>query len=440
MADLMIRASEWVARHDTAWRNVALFFAGATIGLVLGVSTNSAIQDPGDALSLVFDASARPIAVLNWVAVVVLVLALALPPVARWMVSRASKDEELVDLLHSARIPYLENAGVLSIDGAATVVRSPTIHEGWRLQQGDIDFRHDDTEWRPQVPAEARNRFHEELRDDGRTENGTMIMLTNSPTGGTDVPVLRLQARNVQFFDLRLYWERLFDPSTTAEMVNDVIERHVVSFPHPLTLQAVVVTSDRHVLLTQRSRKVYWYPGAWSCSLEEGMTTSDIAEGNVGVGSIERLVVRAMREELGLEDRVDFFADNARILSVFVEATPSVISLQLCAVIRLDMTSKELLSRLRDASGREDDELRDWRIAPSNDLLPYLTAANSADIAFHPTARYRMLMYLLHERGHKHLRSDLQKSSLRTDKDPLGLYSDQYEPVGPLSKLPSGDA
>jgi isopentenyldiphosphate isomerase len=209
---------------------------------------------------------------------------------------------------------------------------------------------------------------------------------------------------------------------SVPETVNAVVDNHVIDFPHPFTAQIVVVTSDERVLLTHRSAKVHWYPGTWSCSIEETMTLEDVEAGGNSSASLRVLVVRGLHEELGLVDRADYYAeDDARILSVFLEASETVVSLHRAVVVKLRIGAVALEARLRDPTTRKDDEMRQWRIATRADLFAYLRAPSTE--YFHPTSRYRMLMFLLHAMGHERVRNAMTGRAPRVH-DPLNLHDD----------------
>jgi hypothetical protein len=192
--------AEFVARLSARRKGAVTFLIGLIVGIFSGALTNPDIRSPGQVFNLVFDVGDRPIAWANCAAVAVLGF-LALGPSLAVAWTRRRKDEhELAKLFRSSRLVDLANDAALSIDGAVTVARSPNIHEGWRLDGRDVEFEHTDSVWRPPGSQEDRERYWGEMTRAGRTENGTIVMLTTSPTAMTDVPVLRLRARSVRFF------------------------------------------------------------------------------------------------------------------------------------------------------------------------------------------------------------------------------------------------
>jgi hypothetical protein len=59
----------------------------------------------------------------------------------------------------------------------------------------------------------------------------------------------------------------------------DALAQGTVRFPNSLCLQAVVLTRDDQVLLTAQSEKVTYYPGTWSCLIEEQLAPDDLRAG-----------------------------------------------------------------------------------------------------------------------------------------------------------------
>lgn len=63
-------------------------------------------------------------------------------------------------------------------------------------------------------------------------------------------------------------------------------------------LTLAVITRDQFVILVRRSRSVSVAPGAWHCSVDEGVRPEDVVDGAV---DYERVALRGMETELGIK-------------------------------------------------------------------------------------------------------------------------------------------
>ena len=386
-------------------RGATVFLAGLVVGLVVNALSDPSVRSLSDIFRRLFDVGPRSIAWLNWLFVLGLVLLVLSPRLLNKLETRASNDVEVTSRLTGIRMPGLHNEAVVSVDGAATLQRCPNLHTGWHVDDDHIHFTHSDIEWVPPAKfAVEREAFRQELFLTDGKHDGHFVRIVNSPSAFTDAPTLVVRAESVRFSDLVFFRERMLDAADRAAYVNASVDSETISFPHGTSAQVVVVTKDGKVLMMQRSWKVRWLPGRWSCSLEETMTLDDVREGGNSSGALRALVVRAMREELGLSEGEHFGMNSVRLLSMFVESSERLLSVPFLFVVRVDV-SESRFAELLTLALREDDEFRRWTFVTPTTLLAYLLHSDASK--FHPTSRYRMLMYLLHEWGHQTLKKRL---------------------------------
>lgn len=408
-------------------RQGIVFFAGYLVGVLGNALTDDSIKSVGDLVSRLFDVRGRPVVLFNWLVVLLTLLLLLSPALLRRTGRGVQRRLRAVDVLARSRPKFLDNQLTLAVDGAVTLAQCPDFHAGWELSGRDVIFRHTDQRWSP--PSALSNRrkaFAAEFEIDGRYD-ATQIRLLNSPAPFTDAPQLRLETGSVRFSDVQFFRDEMLRPETIPARVNDAVDSSSIDFPAGMTAQIVVMTSDAKVLLTQRSMKVFWFPGRWSVSLEENMTLEDIQTGGNSVHALRALLTRALREELGLTEGQDFDVDDGRILSVFLETAGQVLATHLCMTVRLNLSRDELDARIQ-LSDRPDHEFRRWTFASLDQCVPYLAAEQSD--WFHPTSRYRLLMLLLHRWGAERTASALEHVQGNRGPDPLGLrqMTEQPEP------------
>lgn len=234
-------------------------------------------------------------------------------------------------------------------------------------------------------------------------KDGEKFMLNGLSFSSTEEPICKIETRATRYSVVTHFKEsflevkRSTDPRTADDkriyhlkLAADFIEKKgSPAFPHSLCLHLLICTSDNMFLIAQRSRKLYYYPGAWSCSFEEQLAPSDFQGSSV----TENWVKRAMSEELGLTDGKDYLMTDARILSVFLEADPGILNISVCGVVKIGLSSAELSEALTGKL-RADYELTSW------DYLDVFTDVQeelrrpSEGKEYHPSSAYRMYLGL----------------------------------------------
>lgn len=178
--------------------------------------------------------------------------------------------------------------------------------------------------------------------------------------------------------------------SSRSGLIREAVEDTSIRFPHAFCMHAVVVTRDSKVLLTRRSPKVSYYPNAWSVSLEEQFSEVDLLPRCEG--AVLRWAIRFLDEELSVEEE-HYDEQNLRALSVFLEA--DILNCSLATVLKLSIDSTELDQIIRGRP-RKDTEFGEWEFVTYAELAKDLLETKRN---WHPTSKYRMLLFLNHVQG-----------------------------------------
>ena len=178
--------------------------------------------------------------------------------------------------------------------------------------------------------------------------------------------------------------------SKREEYIRKAVQELSIDFPHPLCMQLILVTRDDKVLITKRAPKVAYFPGTWSCSVEEQLSLQDVEGGPDNV--LQRWFERLLKEELGLGSET-YTKENLRVLSVFLES--EILAVSICAHAVVDLSSKEL-SQILEGLPRTDYEFSEWDFLSHEELLDELFHSSRP---YHPTSGYRMLMALIKRFG-----------------------------------------
>jgi diguanylate cyclase (GGDEF)-like protein len=333
-------------------------------------------------------------------------------PAGRWAVPN-------VDLLTVPVVLQLKDASVakypfFGVDRALTIVPCPNPDRGWVLSEQQIDLKTTTVRFefsRDLMPAyttyKSDNYENKKFVDDKH-----LLMLTASPRVFTDASTLILQVKEVLFSEVLFFREVLLraDPNLLPNSLDDLISGSPIPFPHGLSMQAVVVTRDERILITKRSLRTEWYPGHWSCSVEENLSTKDFDDNRRGVDVVRHWARRGLNEELGLQD-ADYSTQNVRILSVFVESdlspSTSVLNVCLCVLVRLEIGAEALALKLNTAP-RKDHEFSEFHFISYDDMLGELVHPTRQ---YHPTSRYRMALALIQHHGESAFAKQLSSQS-----------------------------
>ncbi len=352
----------------------------------------------------------RPTNLLSLVAAAVVVLV----PVASWLVKRRYASRGLgtivARLLMAERDSSLSQYASICLQLNLTLQSCPFMVDGWPVGEVRVDVLPGDYKLPPTLLGgyETFRRDHSGAR--WVKQDQVRAMLVKNPTSFSDGDRLSLVVRRTMTSVAKFTSNRLAsDPHGRGELIRKAVDDLEIEFPHVFCLQPVVVTSDDRVLLTRRSEKVEWYPGSWSCSIEEQMSEEDLVH-----PPMRRLVEwtrRALREELGLYADYEpepYTDEGLKLLSVFVEGDNMNVSL--CAYVHLDITAAALDPIIK-AHPRPDYEFTEWAFLGLRELAEEVLRPTRHQ--YHPTSRYRMLMCLLHRYGEAGLARGLQRAMRR---------------------------
>lgn len=162
--------------------------------------------------------------------------------------------------------------------------------------------------------------------------------------------------------------------------------------PGVATAHAIILTSDKKVILARRSDKTEYAPGAWSASFEEQITSSDIRGGFEAAAAAAR---RGFQEEFGME--LPKTADSIAVLSTVLEIGN--LNLSVVVAVFSDASANEIIRRWES----EPRPVSHWEAtaieAVGLDRSKSRMLDESVFSSFHPTSlmRIRMLQRWLGE-------------------------------------------
>lgn len=356
---------------------------------VLGVWVN-AVSDPqlgglADAVGRIYDIKHRP---LSWIAVLATAL-LVVVPLVRFglyrVVGTAGQALTRFDALAERAVdPELRRfAGGRLAWGSQLVLQScPRITEGWRPEEVRVIV--DPTEYRwPSLRYRDAYVAWLDGAEDFVHRGPVKYRLMANPASFLDDPGLELRIQPNRFAEaVFVHRELSRRPADRLGHVQRVLDGDVV-LPQALVLHLTVATRDGFVLLTQRSHKVVYHPRTWSYSIEEQLSTEDLAYDESSV--IACWVARALGEELGVR-RAEATGGDVRILAVFLEA--DILNVAIAALVTLDLDRERLDGTIRGWP-RKDYEFGDWDFIAWSDLASHLVRP---DRRLHPSSGLRMFL------------------------------------------------
>ena len=275
----------------------------------------------------------------------------------------------------------------LGWDHALTIQQAPNIREGWFLRE--IEFRLNEAGF--EMPREHNShyeKYFQEFSEEKRfSEDGDKFMLVKNPVVFTDTPAVVLDLKLTKYSHVCYCRDRIAtNVSEKKLLIEDFLRGSLqANFAHTLSLNMVVVTSDRKILLTHRSPKVMFDPRTWSASIEEQLSREDFHRDG-SINTAFAWASRALEEELGVT-RDHYHPDNLRCLSIFLEANSLNISLCGYTELRLDSVN---LGRLIKGIPRRDYEFTDYTFIDL-DKKSLLQELFLSKYPFHPTTGYRLL-------------------------------------------------
>jgi hypothetical protein len=398
---------------------------------MLGVFTN-ALSDPGvrnvwDALRRVYEFDDRPIA---WVSVAATATIVLLPTgvflLRRW--ARTDRFVVRVAALYERRItPELRPfaAGRIAWGSSLVLQSCPNLESGWKPSEVEISRRPTTFAFPSEEEDDGFLAWKDERERAGVDLTGTKYMVVADPSAFLDAPRLRLSVQECTYAQARFYaHHRSAVPEVRQGAVAQVMDR-VITFPHSVALHATVATVDDHVLFTRRSAKVDYFPGRWSCSIEEQLSPADFPTGGNSSPDVMGLwAARMLREELGLGGG-HVSAENVRVSAVFLEA--DILSCALAALVTVGIDRATLDAIIR-RHPREDYEFVDWHFlhwsqVPRELLRPTLD--------HHPTSGLRMFLGGVMRFGAREFGVRLDREERRLRRGQVGARSKQTDSAEP---------
>ncbi|WP_433045360.1 hypothetical protein [Dactylosporangium sp. CS-033363] len=253
---------------------------------------------------------------------------------------------------------------------------------GWRAEEITVKQRPAPYRMSRELAAPFRRWLATDHAREVRT--GTSYQLCADPTAFSDRPELDLTVAANKYAETAYFATNVAKHEDDRRaFVRALVTRGSVGFAHSFCLHAVVATVDGHVLLTQRSTKVFHYKEAWSVSIEERLGEEDLNLAPTEV--VGHWARRMLREELGLSE-AEATAAQARFLAVFLEA--DILNCALAAVVTLGLTRAEL-NAIIESRVRHDYEFQDWTFVRWADLARELLDGGRV---YHPSAGLRMYL------------------------------------------------
>jgi isopentenyldiphosphate isomerase len=346
-----------------------------------------------------FSVSDRPANYLTWLSVVLLGVIPLLSYIFTRLYRRRQYDRVFASLVQKHKAPSIARFNAMSWGSALSLQTCPELHRGWSVSQVKLDHNPKRFSMPKEYVQAYQDYFKKYYKKKRFFDDTKKIMLTQNPIAFSDSPTLRLETQETLYSQTLFYLDNVAVlTSKRDELISKLLDELRVLFPHTLCLHAVVVTKDDKVLITKRSPKVAYFPGTWSCSVEEQLSIEDIRNGTPDTVML-KWFERLLQEELGLCSET-YNKDNLRILSVFLES--DVLNISICGHAILDINSAEL-NRIIEGLPRTDYEFSEWRFITHRELLNELFHPTRL---YHPTSGYRMLMALIRRYGEPKVASE----------------------------------
>jgi isopentenyldiphosphate isomerase len=370
------------------------WFTALLVGFLLGRIINE-VSVPYtnwlDVLKGLFFITDRPANFLTWLSIALLI---AIPLGSRGLNKSYRKrqyEKIFASLVQRHKSPSIARFNAIGWDDALSLQTCPVLSRGWWASE--IRLNHSTTRF--SLPKEYGRHYQEYFKryyqEKRFFDDGTKIMLMRNPVAFSDSPTLVLETKEALFSQIQFYRDNVAVlTSKRDEHIRKVVDELSVLFPHPLCMHVVVVTKDDKVLITKRSPKVIYFPGTWSCSIEEQLSPQDLQRDPNR--TVLKWFERSLWEELGLDSET-YNKDNLRVLSVFLES--DILSISVCAHAVLDIESAEL-NQILKCLPRTDYEFTEWEFLTHEELLNELFNATRP---YHPTSRYRILLALIRRYG-----------------------------------------
>jgi len=356
------------------------FMIGILSGRVVNELSNPNVKTGTDLLVAMFSLSDRPLNYTTWILAVGIGGVLACRVLLRKTEYEHRYQSVIGGMLKRYTVEPLKQYDAISIDSVLTLQSCPNLNQGWAL---------DEIAWEHQ-PTIFISSDEQTVGAYGEDDN-LKVMLINNPSAFTDTTRLNIKTQMTLFSYIRRYQEQIkCNLDLREKLIEDLIRKGIISFPHSLCVHIIIVTQDDKVLFTKRSPKTAYYPGRWSCSIEEQINVADLKD-----DPIEACVKRALEEELGLDNT--FYAKGCiRVLSVFLEA--DIMNIAFCVIVYLNIQAQGLDDIIKSMP-RADYEFIESDYLDFRKLPKAIIKEFEQFTPYHPTTRYRMLMAFINRYG-----------------------------------------
>lgn len=401
---------------NSARQSTGLLFA-YVLGVWVNAFSNPDVKDFGTAFLQIYDVTNRPVAWLVVVPSIVLIILPMLRVILQRSLRRASFAVSVSEVMSGALDDDIADfaRGRIAWGQQVVLQNAPRIEEGWAPDEIEIKRIPNRMKYVP--PSQEEFESWRDKPENKYIRDGTSLRVTQDPIAFTDDNRLRLEVQPVRFVDAMFYNRtQASTASERSKQLRNVLlsSDPAIQFPHSCCLHAVVCTADGWVLLTQRSPKVAFHPGSWSCSIEEQLSERDF-EGTGG-SIARRWALRMLNEELGLTDSETLDAD-IRYLALFIEGNN--LNISLIGLVTLSQ-NRDYVDSVISGRPRQDYEFANWRFVRWSVLAEEL-ATPSLD--YHPSSGLRMFMagivrYGVYEFGVRISKEAFRKRGKRTKKRP----------------------
>jgi isopentenyldiphosphate isomerase len=376
--------------HQRRWTGQALAFL---VGMVINTALNPGLKDPANPFAIlaqVYD-DRRISGYLAWVVTIAVVTLAGARPALERYTRKWNWLGVLAQTVADARDPDLSwlDDGILAWGTEVMLQSPPDLRDGWKADSVELAVSQSVFKM-PATYAAAYRRFvkAQNAADPQRiAARERKYALARSPVSFSDNPSLRLEVRETEYANVLFYKDKVApDHAQRSALARAAVSDGRVEFPNNLSLHAVITTSDGKLLLTRRSSKVEYFPGRWSCSIEEQLAARDLHPDDGA--AVRRWVTRMLTEELGFRRQTleQWFAGDARILGVFLEA--SILNCGLVGLVNLGCDSTTLTQILR-THPRNDYEFDEFTFIGWREIARELITPSRG---YHPTSGIRMLM------------------------------------------------
>ncbi|MEW6417727.1 MAG: hypothetical protein AB1480_06360 [Nitrospirota bacterium] len=390
------RARNFCERHSK-WSGIAgAFLAGSFVN----VWTDPNVQTWSVLLNRLFDVQTRPLNVLSWFAVFIILFLSVGRYSLQWYSRKRSYNIRLAELYRDKVDLSLQpfQRGRIAWGLGLTLQSCPDLHAGWLMES--VRIQHDTTQY--VVPKEWEDSYKKYVDTVFRgKDDRTRLMIVENPIAFSDAPTLQLRVQETKYSHVQFFHRWMKQDLNQRTLYTDrILKSQQVNFPNSLCLHLVVVTNDGYLLLTQITNKSDYYPDQWACSIAEQLDLKDLT------GPDEKFalnwVERTLWEELGISN-VGFNPKNVRVMAVFLEGDIANFALAALVLLKLDRSE---LNAIIDKHPRTDYEFQDWTFISWDEIPNELLKPTRI---YHPTTGIRMFYAGLFKFGAPGLNRQLMK-------------------------------